>query len=290
MNYKDYLVIVKEKVKESRYEHTLKVIEEAVILANIYKENIGKTEIAAALHDISKYEDENEMRRIIKDNYDEMISNYPTNVLHGFVSRIRAMELGITDDDILNAIKNHTTARPNMSQLEKIIYIADFSNSGRTFKEAKIAHNIALVSLDAAMLYILVEIEKYLNKDGFKALDISKEALKFYDKEKNRMDIELIKIKEALDNAKMMEIHLYDLCETNPFFNYVFVCTAQNKRHLDSVVKYIDEENITYDHIEGEKTEWLLIDKGDILIHVLTKEKRELYNLDNLYIDYNKLY
>ena len=100
---------------------------------------------------------------------------------------------------------------------------------------------------------------------------------------------ELKKIKKILEDIKLEDIHLYDLNETNPFFNYIFVANALNKRHLKSSMEHIYKEDVAYDHIEASE-EWVLIDMGDIIIHILTKEARELYNLDTLYSSYNKIY
>lgn len=101
--------------------------------------------------------------------------------------------------------------------------------------------------------------------------------------------VELEKIKKVLEDLKLEDIHLYDLDETNPFFNYIFVANALNKRHLKSSIDNIYKENIEYDHIEASE-EWVLIDMGDIIIHILSKEARELYNLDTLYSTYSIVY
>jgi len=101
-------------------------------------------------------------------------------------------------------------------------------------------------------------------------------------------DLELIK--EALEDAKLENISLYDMEETNPYFNYVFVATASNTRQLGSIIYKFDEKGIKYEHIEGRDSKsWILIDSLDILINIMSKEAREMYNLDNLYINFKKL-
>ncbi|MBP5342839.1 ribosome silencing factor [bacterium] len=103
------------------------------------------------------------------------------------------------------------------------------------------------------------------------------------------MNKELDTILKALDDAKLYNISLYDLCETNPFYNYVFIATASNKRQLQAALREIDEKEITYSHIEGRDTDWILVDADDILINVMTSESRDLYSLDNLYLNSKKL-
>ena len=100
-----------------------------------------------------------------------------------------------------------------------------------------------------------------------------------------KLNKELETILKALDDAKLFNIKLYDLGYINPFYNYVFIATAMNKRQLGAALRFIDEAKVTYDHIEGRDSEWILIDAGDILINVMTSESRELYSLDNLYLN-----
>ena len=104
------------------------------------------------------------------------------------------------------------------------------------------------------------------------------------------MNQELEKILKALDDAKLMNICLYDLENTNPFYNYVFVSTASNKRQLQAALRYIDEAKIEYRHVEGKDSEsWILIDCDDVIINVFSKDGRELYDIDSLYYEFNKL-
>ena len=104
-----------------------------------------------------------------------------------------------------------------------------------------------------------------------------------------KLNKELEVILKALDDAKLFNINLYDLGYVNPFYNYVFIATAMNKRQLSAGLRLIDEAKIEYNHIEGRDSEWILIDAGDILINIMTSESRDLYNLDNLYLNANKL-
>lgn len=104
------------------------------------------------------------------------------------------------------------------------------------------------------------------------------------------MNKELETILKALDDAKLFNINLYDLQSTNPFYNYVFVSTASNKRQLSAALRYIDEAKVQYEHVEGRDSEnWVLIDCGDILINIFSKDGRELYDIDSLYLGYNKM-
>ena len=127
---------LKENLKESRYNHTLGVCEIALELAELNGVSKEKAEIAALAHDVAKNLSKEEMMKIIKDN-NIILSNVEKenmNLWHSIIAPIVAEEkLGITDEDILDAVRWHTTGKEDMSVLTKIIYIADMIEPGRSF-------------------------------------------------------------------------------------------------------------------------------------------------------------
>lgn len=127
---------LKENLKESRYNHTLGVCEIALELAELNGVSKEKAEIAALAHDVAKNLSKEEMMKIIKDN-NIILSNVAKenmNLWHSIIAPIVAEEkLGITDEDILDAVRWHTTGKEDMSVLTKIIYIADMIEPGRSF-------------------------------------------------------------------------------------------------------------------------------------------------------------
>ncbi len=81
-------------------------------------------------------------------------------------------ELGITDPDVLNAVRYHTTGRGGMSLLEKVIFVADFISADRDYPDVEVVRTLARQSLEKAMLYALeytvcdlVNRKKYLHPD-----------------------------------------------------------------------------------------------------------------------------
>ena len=94
----------------------------------------------------------------------------------------------------------------------------------------------------------------------------------------------------ALKETKLSNLVVYDLEETSPFFDYVVIVTAQNKRQLNSAISLLWEKNIEYDHIEGTgESGWILVDMNDIIFNVMSEEMRDLYKLDNVYIKFKKV-
>ena len=128
-----------EKTLDSkRYEHTLGVAYTAASLAMRYNVDIKKAEIAGLLHDCAKCMDnEKKVSICIKHNIEMTEAEKNNNfLLHAKVgSYIAAKKFHIDDEDILNAIKYHTTGRPEMSLLEKIVYVADYIEPGRSHSD-----------------------------------------------------------------------------------------------------------------------------------------------------------
>lgn len=153
MDRNDYLSAIKTRMPEKRYIHTIGVMETAISLAEQYGEDVKSAEVAAILHDIAKYADEEWMNQVVKENgLDDRLIGWGSEILHGPVGAwIAQTEFKITNENILNAIRFHTTGRANMSKLEKIIYIADMIEPNRKFDQVDELRKIANVDLDEAM-------------------------------------------------------------------------------------------------------------------------------------------
>lgn len=125
---------MKKILKKSRYQHVLGVEDVAVDLAVIYGCDCQKASIAGILHDCAKPLTDDELLAECK-KYQIPISEYEAQsiyLLHAKVGAAHARDkYGIQDEDILNAITYHTTGRPNMSLLEKIIFTADYIEPNR---------------------------------------------------------------------------------------------------------------------------------------------------------------
>ena len=153
MERDNYLAAIKPRMPEKRYIHTIGVMETAIHLAKKYGEDSKSAETAAILHDIAKYADVDWMRKIVKDNgLDVRLVDWGSEILHGPVGAwIAETEFNIKNEDILNAIRFHTTGRAGMAQLEKIIYIADMIEPNRKFDGVENLRKMANEDLDLAL-------------------------------------------------------------------------------------------------------------------------------------------
>lgn len=119
---------VKNNLKPERIEHTANVISYALKKCSALGIEKGKALTAALLHDCAKY--------LKVDQYDgfRMPQGVPSPVVHQYLGAFVAEKiLGVTDSDVLDAIRYHTSGRENMSRLEKLIFTADMLEKGRSF-------------------------------------------------------------------------------------------------------------------------------------------------------------
>lgn len=175
---------LKRKLDSERYEHTISVAYIAAALAMRHDCDIKKAEVAGLLHDCAKcIPDDTKLNKCLK--YHISITDIERRnpyLLHNKLGAFLAMnKYHVDDKDIINAILYHTTARPAMSILEKIIYIADYIEPGRTKAERldEIRH-ISFVDLDLAMYMILTDTLEYLKKKQREYDPMSEKAFTYY--------------------------------------------------------------------------------------------------------------
>lgn len=156
MHLDEYKKLIKTKMSEHRFIHSVNVSKEAKNLAKIYGADEEKAALAGMLHDITKEMSRDEQLKIISDSgiiLDNVQKNAP-KLWHGISGSIYIKEnLEICDEDILNAIRYHTTGRAGMSLLEKIIFVADFTSQERTYKGVSTMRKKSRKTLEDAMLY-----------------------------------------------------------------------------------------------------------------------------------------
>ncbi|THE15390.1 HD domain-containing protein [Bacillus timonensis] len=160
------LGIVKEQLTEHRYQHTLGVMETAIELSKRYHADVKKAEIAAIFHDYAKFRPKDEMKQIIINQQmpsDLLIHN--TELWHAPVGAFLVKtEVGIEDEEILDAIRFHTSGREKMTLLEKIIFVADYIEPGRHFPGVEEGRKLAKQDLDDALIYALKNTIMFLAK------------------------------------------------------------------------------------------------------------------------------
>ncbi|WP_033828354.1 bis(5'-nucleosyl)-tetraphosphatase (symmetrical) YqeK [Bacillus andreraoultii] len=164
MERDEALAIVKQHLPEKRYIHTIGVMETAIELAKKYGCDERKAELAGIFHDYAKYRPVEEMRQvIIKERMPQELLKFHSELWHGPVGAFLVKkEVGISDEEILHAIRYHTTGRPNMTVLEKVVFLADYIEPGRKFPGVEEVRVMAQTSLDDAVFRALQNIIIFL--------------------------------------------------------------------------------------------------------------------------------
>ncbi len=144
---------VNSNISDRRARHIFGTRDTAVHLAERYGADTRKAEIAALLHDATKEWDNNSHKQYAQKHGEMLHDAHPKDykLFHAVTGSIFAREhFKIGDDEILDAIRYHTTGKANMSMLEKIIFIADVIEPTRTFPEVKMLSKLASDDINAA--------------------------------------------------------------------------------------------------------------------------------------------
>jgi predicted HD superfamily hydrolase involved in NAD metabolism len=153
---------------EGRKDHIQGVVDTADVLAQRFGADRGKAKLAALCHDLFRGIKDEALNVYV--NQLGLPKKYLNNgnLAHGKVAAaMMTREFGIDDEDVLNAVRYHTTGRPRMSTLEKVIFLADSIEPGRNYPGVEEIRKIAETDLDRACLMCLERTIDYINKKGF---------------------------------------------------------------------------------------------------------------------------
>lgn len=147
---------MKDNLTDNRYAHSLGVQEMASHLADIYGADIEKAEFAGRYHDIAKCFDQETMDEYVK-KYglpEDLLGNKA--LAHSKVAaEILKHEYDVDDEEVLNAVRSHTTGRKGMSLLEEIVYVSDAIEDNRNYPQLKTLQKQAETDLDGVCLIIM---------------------------------------------------------------------------------------------------------------------------------------
>lgn len=175
---------MKKTLKQPRYQHSLGVEEVACDLAVIYGYDPGKASVAGILHDCAKDLSDEELLHNCR-RYQLPITEIETQcpfLLHGKVGAAIAKDkYHIMDPEIIDSIVYHTTGRPNMSLLEKIIFTADYIEPYRKpLPRINEIRWMAYSDLDRAVLIILENTLSYLEQSKAEIDTMTVDTYQYY--------------------------------------------------------------------------------------------------------------
>ena len=159
-----------KKLKKERFEHTIGVMYTSASLAMRYDADIEKAMTAGLLHDCGKYCSVKDQIKLCE-KYELALTDseraMPALIHAKLGAYLAEQEYGIRDEEVLSAITYHTTGRPAMTMLEKILYIADYIEPNRREIPglSKIRHTVFL-NIDQAICLASERTIRYLEDHG----------------------------------------------------------------------------------------------------------------------------
>lgn len=153
-----------QALKTKRFNHVLRVEKTAIELARDNGVDIEKASIAGLCHDYAKQRpDEDFINEIHRKGLNPDLLNYGNAIWHGVVgAELIKDELVIWDEDILNAVRHHTTGAAVMTKLEQVVYMADYIEPARDFAGVDVARKITQADLGAGVAYQTKHTLEYL--------------------------------------------------------------------------------------------------------------------------------
>ncbi len=153
--YEEIIEDMRGRISPKRFAHILGVARAAMALADRYGEPVEQAYVAGLLHDCAKELPLSTMQQLVDEAGIRVDRELYRNgaLLHGVAGAVMATDrYGVTDPDILEAIRVHTTGKLSMSQLDKIIFLADYIEETRDFPGVDELRRLAFQDLDRAVL------------------------------------------------------------------------------------------------------------------------------------------
>lgn len=191
VNWKKLRKRIKKTQTSNRYEHTLGVEYTAAALAMRYDADMEEAQLAGLLHDCAKCLSNDELLTFCEKHHIPVTAPERKSpfLLHGKVGAYLAeKKYKVKNPNIISAIVCHTTGKPDMTLLEKIVFVADYIEPGRK-RAADLAElrKLAFTDLDAALIQILGNTLDYLKKNDYDIDPNTEETWKYY---RDRADVE----------------------------------------------------------------------------------------------------
>ncbi|TFE31627.1 bis(5'-nucleosyl)-tetraphosphatase (symmetrical) YqeK [Cohnella luojiensis] len=168
MNLDGLREATRRQMPEKRWQHTLGVVDTAIALAKRFDGDPVKAELAALLHDYSKAWAIDRMEGIIREQkLPPELLIYDKELWHAHVGAWAVeTEHGITDEEILDAIRYHTSGRENMTKLDKIVCLADYIEPGRDYPGVDKIRELAKSNVEEALIAAFDSTIKLLIERG----------------------------------------------------------------------------------------------------------------------------
>ncbi len=167
---RDIEVFIKKNLSEKRYMHSRRTAETAEKLCALYGYDTQKGRIEGLLHDIAREKSVEEVLSLVKGDgipVSKIETDYPV-LLHGRAGAVIAKnDLGINDEEILEAVRWHTTGKRGMTGLTSILYVADYIEPGRVHIDNEFRKRIRELNLNQLVMEVVRSSIAYCRMKGY---------------------------------------------------------------------------------------------------------------------------
>ncbi len=294
---------VKEYLTPERYSHTFYVVKRGLELADFNEQD--KVFTACILHDVAKYTKQNGYCKYNFVKPDDM----PNSVVHAFLgAEVARRDFNVTDTEILDAIKYHATAKPDMNRLEKILYIADKTEETRGFATSYLLKG----SLDTKFKKCLKHAYEYcLEMHGDDVYGLSRQAVEYYcpeitkqhkittdtqntngeymkNESKTVINETVNNICKFLSEKSALNIKIVEIKGMTDIADHFVICSGRSAPQVKAMFDYMEEQMEKLGKVALRKEgmsegRWIAVDYGDVIVHIFHKDTREIYALDSLW-------
>ncbi|MBQ1820820.1 MAG: nicotinate (nicotinamide) nucleotide adenylyltransferase [Clostridia bacterium] len=270
------------ELKPQRMEHTAYVIETAIALAARFGADPKKARLAALLHDCAKYLPEG----LLLPYADTEPPMMP--ILHAPAGADYAKEVyGVSDPEVLEAIRLHTTGDANMTLLDKIIYLADMIEPSRSFEGVDEIRNAS--TPDEMMRLALLRSIWYIKENGSQIHPATLRALHDLGGTMERFgESEVLAICKLLYDKKATDILALHIGDKTIIADWFVVASGTSVTHVRALCDELEEKaesiGLSIRRKEGyEDARWIVLDFGFALVHLFHPEEREYYKIERLW-------
>ncbi len=277
-----YYEKLRSELKPSRMEHTAYVLQTALQLASRFGADPLKTRVAALLHDCAKYLPESVLLQ-----YADTVPPM-TQILHAPAGAEYAKEAyGVTDSDVLRAIRLHTTGDAGMTALDKVIYLADMIEPSRSFEGVEEIRKAD--SIDEMMRLALLRSIWYIKEKGNLIHPATLRALNDQGGTMERYgEADALAICKVLYEKKAIDILALHIGDKTIIADWFVVASGTSVTHVRALCDELEEKaaelGLPIRRKEGyEEARWIVLDFGFALVHLFHPEERAYYNIERLW-------
>ena len=295
---------MREVLKPRRFRHVIGVEITAVQLADTLGADGRKARLAALLHDCAKYLPLEEQAILAKRDGSTLDPQADHMILHAPAGATLVKErYGITDEEVLEAIRYHTTGTEDMTLLDEIIWAADLIEPGRDHPSVEKHRSLLLaprerLSFEKGLLLVFTDNICYIQNSGqnlnpasLRARDaLARKTIKKETYMETLNKDTILQLCKILYDKKAMDIRAIEVTDKTIIADWFIVASGRGVPQVKALCDELEEKAAEMGLIPRRKEgyqegRWIVLDFGDLLVHLFHPEERTYYNLERLWDD-----